>query len=200
MAGDSVARFEGYSELFFPRAGAYSIQVANAEALDASMLWGASRYPDYYGRKQELTTVDTGVVSAPDCNVGNLSFRRFHHAQPISLNGTITASLRRDSLLNLSGTIVNGTKLDLKDVQVYVVNQKPVSLGDLKRGEQKAISSGHEGGAAFTPFILQYAQRRCAFLTGTISGEPFGPNIGNYIESSTHVRLIVSLPLSGENQ
>lgn len=206
-AGESAARFEGYSELFFPRAGAYSIQIPNAEILDSSMPWGTSRY-DYYGQKQELTTVDSGVAEAPNFSAGNLAFRRLHHAQPVSIGGAFTASLRRKGDGALTGAVQNGTQWDMKDVQMHLVNQKTLSLGDMKRGERKTLSSGKAmaeaqqgGGEAYNPFgrifNLQYAQRGCAFLTGTISGETFGPTLGNYADSSTHVRVIVSLPITG---
>ncbi|MBC8101798.1 MAG: hypothetical protein H7Z41_04340 [Cytophagales bacterium] len=86
-AGSPEARFVGSTELFFPRAGIYSMTLPGAERLEQG----------YSASSSGLETVHAAGgdgVTVPGYPAGNLAFRRLFHTQTVSLGRGITADLR----------------------------------------------------------------------------------------------------------
>ena len=207
-AGESEARFIGYSELFLPRAGNYPLQIPGAEILRLrDMETESSYYTGYSGRRggsdnvtEPLETVDTGTVESPEFPVGNLAFRRIYHAQTVPLAGTITAQIRRDAGGKLTGTLRNGTAWELQNVMLRLTGKDSLFRATLKPGETVALDAlapMHAQSDNANPMRLNKQQSGCVFLTAILSGEPFGPALGRYVGSEKAVRLLVSLPVTG---
>lgn len=205
VAGEREARFAGYSELFFPRAGSYRLQIPNAETMELSESGSYYAYRSSPAQIQALETVDTGTVEAPAFSVGNLAFRRIYHTQSITLEGAITATLRRSADGKLIGTVRNGTGQELVGAWIVLPNQQSmIHLGSLKPGESKSMGEGRPfsrntvnvGGWNMGWFRLQAQHGSCAFLLATLTGEPFGPPLGRYVGGASAVRLLVSLPIA----
>ncbi|HXG25147.1 MAG TPA: hypothetical protein VNJ09_11370, partial [Chthonomonadales bacterium] len=205
VAGEQEARFIGYSELFFPRAGSYRLQIPGAETMELS---GAESYYAYRSspaQMQTLETVDTGMVEAPAFSVGNLAFRRIYHTQSVTLGGAITGTLRRNADGKVTGTVRNGTGQELVGAWIVLPNQQSmIRLGSLKPGESKSMGEGRPfsrntmnvGGWNMGWFHLQARHGSCAFLLATLTGESFGPPLGRYVGGENAVRLLVSLPIT----
>jgi hypothetical protein len=117
-AGSPDALFLGMTELFFPRGGNHPLEIPNAESLEAAAEPDGP-YGARGGNAESLTTVDTGVVSAPDYRVSNLAFRNVIFVQPVSLE-CVTESLRRDADGAITVTVRNGTGQDLDSAVVIV--------------------------------------------------------------------------------
>lgn len=133
-ANGKDALFLGYTQMFFPRGGNHPLDVPDAESLEIS-----APAEDPYGhprnRQDTLTTVDTGMVTAPDFSVSNLAFRSIYYVQNVAFSGEVTARLRRDRDGGVTGTVRNGTQRDLKDAVLIVPTAGRFAvLGSLKAG------------------------------------------------------------------
>jgi hypothetical protein len=205
VAGEREARFIGYSELFFPRAGSYHLQIPGAETMELSDMGDYYAYHHTPTQVQALETMDSGTVEAPHFLVDNLAFRRIYHTQPVMLEGAITATLRRGPNGRITGTVHNGTGQELVGAWVVLPKQKRmIRLGSLQPGESKSLeeerpfsqNTVNVGGWNMRWFRQQAQQDSCAFLLSTISGQAFGPPLGRYVGSGSAVRLLVSLPIA----
>lgn len=201
-AGDPQARFDGFSEVFFPRGGSYQIDIPKTEALELTPFVNSEE--DYYGGStatQALATVDVGQVSAPSLNLGNLAFRRLYHTEPVSLGGAVTANLRRDAAGHLIGTVRNGTSYALTECGVVQAggDRWYAPVGDLAPGQTKRVglTQPAQGGPQSLQTLLRGPSTppRSAFVTARASGEAFGPALGHDVGGSQSVALLVSVPV-----
>lgn len=205
-AGDPQARFDGFSEVFFPRGGSYQVAIPGTEALELTPFVNSEE--DYYsgsGATQAFETVDVGQVVAPGLNLGNLSFRRLYHTEPVGLGGAITTNLLCDATGHVTGTVRNGTNFTLTECGVYQSDAGQYSpVGDLAPGQTKSVGPSRpaQGGPQSLQSLLQKptgasggVESMGTFLTARTSGEDFGPAIGRDVGGSQSVALLVSVPL-----
>lgn len=204
-AGDPQARFDGFSEVFFPQGGSYKIDIPGTEALELTPF--VNNEEDYGGGSstQALDTVDVGRVSAPGLNLGNLAFRRLYHTEPVGLGGAVTANLRMAADgRGLIGTVRNGTGYTLSECGVLVPGSRLYApVGDLAPGQTKSIGPMQSPGGGpqslqsllLGPAAAQRGDYAGVFLTAKTSGEGFGPAIGKDVGGPQSVALLVSVPL-----
>ncbi len=213
-AGDPNAQFDGFSEMFFPHGGSYLLGVPDAEAMELSPFSSDDSTGSYYSgssggaQMQPLETVDSGVdVRAPNYQMGNLAFRRLYHTEPVSMGGSITATLTRRAGGGLKGTVRNGTEWTLTGGGIYLPGTGIYAkVGDLAPGQSRTVGSADGGGKVagtirMSPFADTAFQRNPsaaanAFLVARLSGAPFGPPLGRDVGGPGSVSLLVSLPLA----
>ena len=204
VAGDPQARFDGFSEVFFPQGGRYKIDIPGTEALELTPF--VNNEEDYGGNSptQPLDTVDMGQVTAPGLNLGNLAFRRLYHTEPVGLGGAITTHLRWDTAGGgLAGTVHNGTAQTLTACGILLPDAHLYSrVGDLAPGQTATVGevdsvsgSSPLAGLVPLPARVQNGVPARAFLTARTSGEGFGPAIGRDVGGPQSVALLVSVPL-----
>ena len=214
-AGDPNAQFDGFSEMFFPRGGSYPVAIPNAEALELSPFSSNDDAGRYYPsgssggtQLQPFETVDGGVdVRAPEYQMGNLAFRRLYHTEPVSLGGSVTATLTRTAVGNLTGTVRNGTGQMLTGGGIYLPGTSIYArVGDLAPGQSTTVGGADTGGViaqtiqmspfANTAYRREPSAAAAAFLVARTSGTRFGPAIGRDVGGTSSVTVIVSLPIA----
>ncbi len=205
VAGDPQARFDGFSEVFFPQGGHYKIDIPGTEALELTPF--VNDEENYYsgsGATQALDTVDIGQVIAPGLNLGNLAFRRLYHTEPVGLGGAITTHLWWDHAGGgLAGTIHNGTGQTLVGCGVLLPDAHLYSrAGDLAPGQTATVGevdstpgANSLDGLVPLPAKVQKGAPVRAFLTARTSGEGFGPALGKDVGGPQSVALLVSVPV-----
>jgi hypothetical protein len=210
-AGDSVARFSGFSEVFIPHGGSYDIAVPNAENMEESPTGNQN---DYGGlgigsssTAQGLTTVDTlsGVV-VTDYSVGNLAFRRFYYAQPMALDGVVSSKVT-ETPSGLVGTITNGTSLSLADAAFTTGEgaETTFELGTIAPGATVSVKSAPIGRVPSLLTLLPHSQSRVippdqsfGYLTAFLPASQFGLQMGSDVSGRQSAILMMSIPISSK--
>jgi len=207
-SGSPDAQFDGFSELFIPHGGSYSVKIPGAEALELSPFSDGYRT----SKIQALDTVDLGDVTAPQFSVGNLAFTRVYHTEPISLGGPIIAKLSHNPQGGFTGTVRNGTTQSLLGCGVYEVTTKRyMPIGDLQPGESRHLShplraGSMAGNVLDSPFdeLANHIPKTIqpgAFLIARTNGAEFGPqSIGKDVGGTQSIIVLVSIPVMESGQ
>lgn len=205
VAGNPQARFDGFTETFFPQGGRYQIDIPGAEALELSPFMNSEEYYGSSSQLQSLETADVGQVVAPSLTLGNLAFRRLYHTEPITLGGTITANLWWDKAGGLAGTVRNGTGQTLTDCGVLLPGPHLYArVGDLPPGATKTVGevNATSGNGPIPGLVPLSARAEKGVPTGGLlmartSGAKYGPQLGRDVGGSNSVAVLVSVPLGG---
>jgi hypothetical protein len=198
-SGDREAQFSGYTEIFFPHGGSYDVSVPNADTMEVYSNTERASGVNNVNVVTFETYDDGNAVSAPDLGVANLAFRRVFHTQTVDMGGGVVANLKHvtDCPHQISGTITNntGTAIENTVVKLATSDGTPwsVNLGTLKPGVTKfdeVIETADDGGRFDQGLVL----------VGYMPGAAFGPQLGKSVGGDTSVKLVVSLPLTGDGK
>ncbi|HVK02554.1 MAG TPA: zf-HC2 domain-containing protein [Armatimonadaceae bacterium] len=215
------ARFVGFTEMFFPRAGTFPVTIPGAEAYDyAPFDYGGYSGPNN-GLRRDLATHQVGGDLTTRLPASNLSFRRLYHSQTVRLSGGVTGSVQylpkggfRCEVRNDSGRPLRSVFVVIPHDTAYHFFRAP--MGDLAPGStlRKDFSSLDVSTAgrtrrgdvpaeeAFVPYYplvqgFSHASGRrldAPFLVARMSGREFGPDLGKSVGDDQSVVTLFALP------
>ncbi len=145
-AGDGVARFHGVTELYAPRAGRFSL---NLPGTQVSFSGSNENYGGQASTFLPRISDDGSGEQPPVMDVQNLTFRRFHHSQTVTLGHGITATLHRGSK---GGDYLEG-QVDMFNGQANELRQRPFRADGPRLYQQRKLRGDDRlpkfGGRAF---------------------------------------------------
>ena len=214
------ARFVGYTELFFPRAGSFRVAVPGAEEYELSIEdSNPNRGPlTPEGARRSLVTTDAGGELTARVDVANLAFRRIYHTQTLNLGGGVRGSVtplpngkwRVDVRNETDRTIENaalflrvrsgGRRNGPRPVGPGGAYIATISIGTLKPGAEYRKAEASETDVlpwtsnGYLPLVQQVASVPSPVLLGQVSGEDLGPGIGQWVGDNASVTVAFDLP------
>jgi hypothetical protein len=182
--GETTGVFQGSSDLFFPKAGAYDINLDNSCSLEQTDPRGGYDY-GYGGSGQglgPLQTFETRTgIEAPSFGAPNLAFRRLYYTQLVTLDGPITSKIAR-SASGWQGTLTNGSTMTLNNMTIAGLFK-----GTLAPGQTLQVSG---------PSIDAHASYVAPLLmTASVSPDKLGPQIGKDVSADQEATLKTFLPV-----
>ncbi len=213
--GEREAEFQGTTELFFPQAGSYPVSIPGAQSISSGEIYSSSGGGSSL---RALGIVDDGTtVRVPHLNVANRTYRRLSHSQRIPWGEGVTAEIAWDAEGRLNGVIHNRSGRTLANAVVLLPNPpmperlrtmspsiqtRACYIGDIPVGDRSIHGLPAMGDTSMktetTASARVVSMATAPLLRAQLSGESFGPDLGEWKGQDSVITVLMDLPPLGK--